>query len=99
MRGKGLPAGSPHPRTQYRSRIFASRLSPGGRRPMAKRISLGYVSERVSSSPEAKGVQSNLMNIDKKRSWPFPTLLAEGFKRLENGACFALVGVEPLGVT
>lgn len=45
LRGKGLPAGSPHPRTQSRRRIFASRLSPGGRRPMAKRISLGYVSE------------------------------------------------------
>ena len=68
---------------------------------MAKGISLGYVSERVSSSPEAKGAQSNLMNIDKKRSWPFPTLrltlLAGGFKRLEKGARFALVAVEPLG--
>lgn len=61
------------------------------------------MSVRVSSSPEAKGVQSNLMNIDKKSSWPFSTLrltlLAGGFKRLEKGACFAVVGVEPLGVT
>ena len=54
-------------------------------------ISLG-VSVTSSSSPEAKGAQSEWINIDRKRSWPFPTLTRQRVLTLGERCLFCISG-------